>query len=142
MVDTRSDEPKSSRATDVWTSYLTHADERDKARVESWKGDMDGILIFSGLFSAVTTAFIVETYKNLQPDNVEMSTQLLVRVVAALERTNTTAVGITPDSGPSSTISLWINALWFLSLLFSIICAIAATLVQQWSRKYLQRWSS
>ena len=33
---------------------------------------------------------------------------------------------------------LIINALWFLSLAFSLACALAATLVQQWSRIYLQ----
>lgn len=33
---------------------------------------------------------------------------------------------------------LVINALWFLSLFFSLMCALAATLVQQWSRMYLQ----
>lgn len=26
--------------------YLTEAEKHDKALVESWKGDMDGILIF------------------------------------------------------------------------------------------------
>ena len=31
-----------------------------------------------------------------------------------------------------------INALWFLSLVFSLACALSATLIQQWSRIYLQ----
>ncbi|KAI0310310.1 hypothetical protein OF83DRAFT_1295902 [Amylostereum chailletii] len=130
-------------STDIWEDYLVHADERDKARAERWREDMDGILIFAGLFSAVTTAFVVDAYKNLQPDNVEMTATLLVRVVAALEHLpNTTAVDVTPYPGPSPTVSLWINALWFVSLLLSVACALAATLVKQWSRKYLQRWSS
>jgi hypothetical protein len=38
----------------------------------------------------------------------------------------------------SPTAYLIINALWFLSLAFSLACALAATLVQQWSRAYLQ----
>jgi hypothetical protein len=29
-----------------WSIYLRGAEEEDKGRVESWKGDMDGILIF------------------------------------------------------------------------------------------------
>jgi hypothetical protein len=32
---------------------------------------------------------------------------------------------------------LWVNILWFLSLTLSVACALAATLVQQWARKYL-----
>ncbi|KAI0314638.1 hypothetical protein OF83DRAFT_423310 [Amylostereum chailletii] len=134
--------PVGNEAIDIWSYYLGHLDERDKVMVDHWKADMDGVLIFSGLFSAIVTAFIVETYKDLQPDNEEMSTQLLVRVVAALENTNTSAVGVTPFDGPSTSASLWINILWFLSLLLSIVCAISATLVQQWFRKYIQRWSS
>lgn len=31
-----------------------------------------------------------------------------------------------------------VNALWFLSLVFALACALAATLVQQWSRTYIQ----
>ena len=38
----------------------------------------------------------------------------------------------------SQSAYLVINALWFLSLSFSLTCAIVATLVQQWSRNYLQ----
>lgn len=38
----------------------------------------------------------------------------------------------------SHTAFLIINAFWFLSLAFSLACALAATLVQQWSRTYLQ----
>jgi hypothetical protein len=32
---------------------------------------------------------------------------------------------------------LWVNIFWVLSLGLSVICALAATLVQQWARKYL-----
>lgn len=31
-----------------------------------------------------------------------------------------------------------VNYFWFLSLTFGLICALAATLVQQWARSYLQ----
>lgn len=34
--------------------------------------------------------------------------------------------------------ALRVNAMWFLSLCFSLLCALAATLVQQWARHYLQ----
>ena len=30
----------------MWSLYLMEADKLDKARMENWKGDMDGILIF------------------------------------------------------------------------------------------------
>ena len=34
--------------------------------------------------------------------------------------------------------AIWVNALWFLSLVISITCALLATLLQQWARRYLK----
>ena len=34
--------------------------------------------------------------------------------------------------------AVWVNGLWFLSLVISIICALLATLLQQWARRYLK----
>ena len=33
---------------------------------------------------------------------------------------------------------MWVNGLWFLSLVISISCAVLATLLQQWARRYLK----
>ncbi|KAJ7447723.1 hypothetical protein B0H11DRAFT_1929473 [Mycena galericulata] len=52
----------------------------DSALVESWKADMEVILIFSGLFSASLTAFIIESYGNLTPDRGDMTVALLSQV--------------------------------------------------------------
>ena len=41
-----------------------------------------------------------------------------------------------PFTPPSHAI--WVNALWFLSLVISITCALLATLLQQWARRYLK----
>ncbi|KAN0136720.1 hypothetical protein V8E53_005490 [Lactarius tabidus] len=45
----------------------------DEARFESLAKDMDGILIFAGLFSAVLTSFLVQSLQNLQVNPVEKS---------------------------------------------------------------------
>jgi hypothetical protein len=34
--------------------------------------------------------------------------------------------------------AVWVNALWFLSLIISLFCALLATLQQRWARRYLQ----
>ena len=36
------------------------------------------------------------------------------------------------------TMLVWVNALWFLSLVISLTCALLATLLQQWARRYLK----
>lgn len=33
---------------------------------------------------------------------------------------------------------MWVNSLWFLSLLISLTCALLATLLQQWARRYIR----
>ena len=34
--------------------------------------------------------------------------------------------------------AIWVNALWFLSLVISLTCALLATLINQWARRYLR----
>ena len=41
-----------------------------------------------------------------------------------------------PFSPPN--YAIWVNAFWFLSLVISITCALLATLLQQWARRYLK----
>ena len=46
-----------------------------------------------------------------------------------------------PASPPPFTppnYAVWVNALWFLSLVISITCALLATLLRQWARRYLK----
>ncbi|GAW06576.1 transmembrane partial [Lentinula edodes] len=39
-------------STKIWSLYLDQAEKNNERITESWKGDMDAILIFAGLFSA------------------------------------------------------------------------------------------
>jgi hypothetical protein len=41
-----------------------------------------------------------------------------------------------PFTPPTSAV--WVNGLWFFSLVVSLTCALLATLVQQWARRYLR----
>ncbi|KAF5317902.1 hypothetical protein D9758_017795 [Tetrapyrgos nigripes] len=52
----------------MWSVYIREAERYDKSLVEGWKGDMEGMVIFSALYSASLTAFLIESYKTLQPD--------------------------------------------------------------------------
>ncbi|KAJ7796316.1 hypothetical protein B0H14DRAFT_2258995, partial [Mycena olivaceomarginata] len=53
----------------MWAVYVAEAKKYDRALVESWKSDMEGMLIFAGLFSASVVAFFIESYKTLTPDS-------------------------------------------------------------------------
>ncbi|KAJ6607925.1 hypothetical protein B0H10DRAFT_1734973, partial [Mycena sp. CBHHK59/15] len=81
--------------------------------VESWRSDMDGILIFAGLFPASVTAFIIESYQTLTADSAE--TTILMQQITTNSNGTSFTVPALPDFVPA-TSSLICNALWFISL--------------------------
>ncbi|KAJ7628142.1 hypothetical protein DFH06DRAFT_1441981, partial [Mycena polygramma] len=133
-----SDETPSAK---IWSVYVAEAEKYDKALVQSWKDDMQGLLIFAGLFSASLTAFIVESYKTLNVDQGEIMIGLLTQIsqqLAAGTNGSSHQAGIAPVLTPP-TASLACNTLWFLSLGLSLACALFATLVDQWARNFSQK---
>ncbi|KAJ7802139.1 hypothetical protein B0H14DRAFT_3884747 [Mycena olivaceomarginata] len=54
--------------TNFWTLYKTLADEQDKEFVKKYSADLENSLIFAGLFSAVTSAFIIQIQPEIQPE--------------------------------------------------------------------------
>ncbi|KAI0312543.1 hypothetical protein OF83DRAFT_1067010, partial [Amylostereum chailletii] len=145
-------------ADQLWKAYITEAESHDRALVETWKDDMESIMIFAGLFSASLTAFIVESYQNLQPNPAEQTMQLAnqsVTLLAQISRqlgANGAQTNLSfPDpqsasfSGPTAS-DVRINIFWFMSLVFSLSAALFATIVQQWVRDYMhhafQRYSN
>ncbi|KAJ7842892.1 hypothetical protein B0H13DRAFT_1731672 [Mycena leptocephala] len=119
-LGTELDHEEDAAAAKLWAVYVSEAEKYDKALVETWKSDMEGLLIFAALFSAILTAFIIESYRLLNPDSGDVTVQLTFNV--------TQSTPFTP--APASLVC---NGLWFISLGFSLACALIATLVQQWS---------
>ncbi|KAF9468351.1 hypothetical protein BDZ94DRAFT_1154121, partial [Collybia nuda] len=128
----------------MFSIYLKEAEKVDRQMVEDWKGTTDGILIFSGLFSAVVTAFLIESYKGLSEDTdtdgatVALLAQISLQLAVIANSSHALNVDPPPPKGAfqPSTATLAVNAMWFLSLSLSLICALAATLVQYWARDY------
>ncbi|KAJ7173332.1 hypothetical protein C8R46DRAFT_946043 [Mycena filopes] len=139
--DPRYDVRDESASAKLWGVYLSEAEKYDHALVESWRSDMQGMLIFAGLFSASLTAFIVESYKTLLPDSgdstVVLLTQISLQLAAAANGTAFTIPAPIPFSPATSNVVC--NALWFISLGFSLTCALIATLLEQWARDYLHK---
>ncbi|KAJ7894634.1 hypothetical protein B0H14DRAFT_3426663 [Mycena olivaceomarginata] len=124
---------------DYLRSGLDPSEEASASKL--WAVDMEGMLIFTGLFFASLTAFIVESYKMLIPDSGDSSAQLLSQISQQLAAAaNGTAFQVQPpaDFTPTTT-SIVCNALWFVSLGLSLTCALIATLVEQWARHFLHR---
>ncbi|KAJ6462168.1 hypothetical protein C8R45DRAFT_878787 [Mycena sanguinolenta] len=122
----------------LWSVYISEAEKYDKDLVESWKNDMEGMLIFAGLFAASLAAFLIESYKTLSADSSDTTNFLLTQISQQLA--NGTAVVLTtrPSFTPVAA-SVICNVLWFISLGLSLTCALLATLLEQWARDFLHR---
>ncbi|KAI0258398.1 hypothetical protein BC834DRAFT_835695, partial [Gloeopeniophorella convolvens] len=126
----------------LFSMYLERAEEEDRRMVENWKGDADGILVFTGLFSASVATFLGNTYQGLQLNSQDASAFYLSRIYQQSASDNGSQVSIPstisdPATFSPSTTTVWVNALWFLSLVISLTCALLATMSQQWARHYL-----
>ncbi|KAF8490142.1 hypothetical protein F5888DRAFT_1742498 [Russula emetica] len=124
----------------LWGVIFKEGEKYDKTLAESWKGDMDGILFFTGLFAVTVAVFIIDGYKYLIRNSSDTTNQLLTQISQQLSASATGSAPPAPLSIPSFNVPgsmLRVNILWFLSLTLSVTCALAATLVQQWARKYL-----
>ncbi|KAI0259012.1 hypothetical protein BC834DRAFT_962751, partial [Gloeopeniophorella convolvens] len=127
----------------IFSMYLERAEEEDRRMVENWKGDADGILVFTGLFSASVATFLGNTYQGLQLNSQDASAFYLSRIYQQSASDNGFQVSIPstisdPATFSPSTTTVWVNALWFLSLVISLTCALLATMLQQWARHYLR----
>lgn len=111
---------------------------------------MHSSLSQAGLFSAVLTAFLVESYQRLVPDTSSQMLVVMQRMSLQLASFNgpggmtistyqpsITASDVTLQPFQPSPTDICINVLWFASLIFSLITASFGILVKQWLRGYL-----
>ncbi|KAK7460685.1 hypothetical protein VKT23_009400 [Stygiomarasmius scandens] len=95
----------------------------------------------SALYSASLTAFIIESYKNLQQDPKDVTVFLLGQILQQLASNDSSVkIEISPPFHPP-VASLVCNIMWFLSLALALTCSLLATFVQQWTRDFLHKTS-
>ena len=98
------------------------------------------LLCQAGLFSAVSSAFVIDVHSNLQPDPNQQSAALLRAILLTL---NQSAIpGESPtvpatQGGPASEI-VTTTCLMYASLLISLLAAFIAMLGKQWLNRYLR----
>ncbi|KAI9511939.1 hypothetical protein F5148DRAFT_184342 [Russula earlei] len=128
----------------IWGLYLSQAEKFDKDHSDSWTANLDGVLVFTGLLFATIAAFLVVSYPQLQPNPNDITNQLLIQIsqqLSALPNGTSLSPPATLPSQSSFKPTAWVvrvNALWFTSLSTSTACALWATLMQQWTRRYVQ----
>lgn len=95
----------------------------------------------TGLFSATVAAFVIEGYKQLSVDSGDQTVALLSQMSQQLVEISNGKVLSQPSplnaSPPNLSAATRINTMWLLSMAISITCALLATLIQQWARRYM-----
>ncbi|CCA68529.1 hypothetical protein PIIN_02393 [Serendipita indica DSM 11827] len=102
---------------DIWDAYNARSEIEDADFLDETLSSMDVLLVFAGLLSAILTAFIIETYKILQPDRSGVSS---------------------PNEFTPPQYAVRVNAFFFASLFTALLSALAAMLLKQWISYYTQ----
>ncbi|KAJ7269121.1 hypothetical protein C8J57DRAFT_1324605 [Mycena rebaudengoi] len=114
----------------VWLVYNDESAIFDNDMIIESGDSLDILLVFAGLFSA----------QALSLDNTAISNSILLELVA-LQRAqaNGTSFESIPAANTSFTVSrtdIWVNGLWFTSLMLSLSTALLAVLAKQWLHQY------
>ncbi|KAI0341653.1 hypothetical protein BDW22DRAFT_1332184, partial [Trametopsis cervina] len=129
-----------------WAVIQKAVDEFDKDQIEGVKNDIDTLLVFIGLFSAVLSAFLVVAVALLQED-VPTATLTTLRQMSAQNANYSIQGDFVHSTSPAPTSftqfeptanAIRINDLWTASLLISLITASFGILVKQWLREYMK----
>ena len=91
------------------------------------------------MFSTVSSAFIVDIYKQLQPDLNDQTAALLRALLLTLNHSTTETETTVPtiQKDPPNKIVI-VNCLLYASLLISLLAALVAMLGKQWLNQYLR----
>ncbi|KAH8824101.1 ankyrin repeat-containing domain protein [Flagelloscypha sp. PMI_526] len=126
----------------IWKIYTDEADVYDVDMLARLRMLLDSILVFAALFSAIVTAFIIETFQSLEPDFPEIAVSLLIEQIALIRTGgNVTAMDAIPSHLSHSTemptrTDMWVNGLFLTSLALSLVTAFLAVLMKQWLQEY------
>ncbi|KAF8802718.1 hypothetical protein BYT27DRAFT_7260829 [Phlegmacium glaucopus] len=119
-----------------WEKCRNIVTKYDEEMVKAWKGEVDNLLIFAGLFSATVTSFTVESYKWLDESPNDVNTLILTQISTQLSQAFPNASAPLQTTFPVGSSAVRINIYWFLSLTLSITTVLIGILCMQWLREF------
>ncbi|KAF8146684.1 hypothetical protein K438DRAFT_1689492, partial [Mycena galopus ATCC 62051] len=130
-IETLKQPQSSDKMIAFWAAYKNLADEFDKEFQRKYGNDLDTSLIFAGLFSAVSSAFIIQIQPELQPDPNAKIEMLLAGLVRNM--TGGTIPGIQfGGQTPLPEIVVVAQSLLYFSLFSTLLAALLSVLGKQW----------
>ncbi|ESK84845.1 hypothetical protein Moror_14970 [Moniliophthora roreri MCA 2997] len=127
---------KKPNLSESWEKTLKEVAKYDDDMVKNWKEDIDTLLVFAGLFSAVVTAFTIESYQWLEDDPADTTVTFLARIIAIQLNVSQSSAEVVPTQFEPDSSSIRINCFWFLSLILSLTSALFGLLCKQWLREH------
>ncbi|KIO18413.1 hypothetical protein M407DRAFT_31917 [Tulasnella calospora MUT 4182] len=119
--------------------YDELADEIDEDLVKSLKAQLDGILIFAGLFAGVNSAFLALTLPQMSPDPTDDTNALLLKIALGGNSSISSAADLPSASFIPPPRIYPINVLFSVSLTLALLSSFLAVLGQQWIVYYRKR---
>lgn len=120
--------------TTAWEIYNDRASTYDREMIKDWNESLNTLLIFAALYSAVLTAFIIESMKLLQEDVTETTRDILLVITRQLA--NTSAEPFKPEPFVAPDYAVRVNYYFFTSISCSLVAALGAVLALQWVGSY------
>ncbi|KAJ6598050.1 hypothetical protein B0H10DRAFT_2086046, partial [Mycena sp. CBHHK59/15] len=107
----------------IWKLYMDQANISDNNLSNILNSDLDPLLIFAGLFSAILSAFLIDIRKGLQEDLQNTTNTLLTILIEIQLNLTGPQIPSTPHFEPSS-------------LMFSLMSALGASLAKGWVTQF------
>ncbi|KDR74980.1 hypothetical protein GALMADRAFT_248800 [Galerina marginata CBS 339.88] len=130
---------EASEHAQIWHVYNDESTKLDVATIDGCNRGIDVLLVFTGLFSAVLTTFIIQSYQQMVPSSSDTTNVLLSELILDLRRSsvlNSSDSGASLPAAMGGTPSIsqlrWVNGLWFAALSCSLSAALVSMLAKQW----------
>ncbi|KAG8898036.1 hypothetical protein FRC01_011054, partial [Tulasnella sp. 417] len=127
--------PPLAQIGEFWRRYDRLADIHDKKLTTNLNGNLDVLLIFAALFSAINTTFISITMPDLSPNPSDETNTLLRLLVMRADNNSLTPADLTPSFSPNSN-SITVNSLLYASLSCSLLAAVGAMMAKEWLQSF------
>ncbi|KAG8915530.1 hypothetical protein FRC00_003277 [Tulasnella sp. 408] len=127
--------PPTEKTTEFWKRYDRLADTHDAKMTEDLSENLDVLLIFAALFSAINTAFISLTMPGLSSDPLTENNALLRLLVMRADNSTLVPADLSPPFTPSPN-SVIVNCLLYASLSCSLLAAVAAMMGKEWLQSF------
>ncbi|KIO21273.1 hypothetical protein M407DRAFT_80556, partial [Tulasnella calospora MUT 4182] len=133
----------SEKTGEFWKRYDRQADAHDTKMTDDLNENLDVLLIFAALFSAINTAFITLTMPGLSSDPMTENNALLRLLVTRADNILVPA-NLSPPFVPAnlslqfvpSSNSVIVNCLLYASLSCSLIAAMGAMMAKEWLQSF------